>query len=90
MDDYSNYPADAPKTDLSGFTAERRGDRRQGPGPGGALRRPDKIVDQLEQLKIPVYVAPAAATLDDTYRQITELGTLTGHADRGRRRWSSG
>jgi len=26
-----------------------------------------------------VYVAPAASTLDDSYKQLTELGTLTGH-----------
>jgi iron complex transport system substrate-binding protein len=39
----------------------------------------DKIVAQLAQLKIPVYLLPAATTLDDTYRQIGELGTLAGH-----------
>ncbi len=41
----------------------------------------NKIVEQLTTLKIPVYLTPAAQTLDDTYRQLTELGTLTGNAD---------
>ncbi|GFJ90186.1 hypothetical protein Prum_038280 [Phytohabitans rumicis] len=39
----------------------------------------NKVVDQLTKLKIPVYLAPAAVTLDDTYKQLSELGTLTGH-----------
>ena len=39
----------------------------------------DHIVDQLKTLKIPVYVAPAAKTLDDSYAQLADLGALTGH-----------
>jgi iron complex transport system substrate-binding protein len=38
----------------------------------------DKIVSQLGALKIPVYQMPAATTLDDSYQQIADLGTLTG------------
>ncbi len=37
----------------------------------------DKIQEQLTALKIPVYVAAAAVTLDDTYKQETALGALT-------------
>jgi iron complex transport system substrate-binding protein len=36
-------------------------------------------VDQLGKLKIPVFLTPAAASMDDTYSEIAELGTLTGH-----------
>jgi iron complex transport system substrate-binding protein len=39
----------------------------------------NKIKDQLQKLKIPVYVGAAAATIDDTYKQETDLGALTGH-----------
>ena len=39
VDDHSNFPADAPKTDLSGLPAQRRGDRREEARPGGPLRR---------------------------------------------------
>jgi iron complex transport system substrate-binding protein len=79
VDDQSDYPADAPRTDLSGYkpNAEQI-----------AAKQPDlvvisddtaKIKDQLTKLKIPVYQAVAATTLDDSYREITDLGTLTGH-----------
>ncbi|PWR10998.1 ABC transporter substrate-binding protein [Micromonospora acroterricola] len=81
VDDNSNYPADAPKTDLSGF--QPNAEAIAGKSPDLVVLSDDrnKIVDQLGKLKIPVYLTPAATTLDDSYRQITELGTLTGHAD---------
>jgi iron complex transport system substrate-binding protein len=43
----------------------------------------DKIVEQLTSLKIPVYEAPSASTLDDSYAQLGDIGKLTGHADEG-------
>jgi iron complex transport system substrate-binding protein len=42
----------------------------------------NKITEQLQSIssqKITVWTGAAAATLDDVYKQITELGTLTGH-----------
>jgi iron complex transport system substrate-binding protein len=84
VDDQSTYPAEAPKSDLSGFQPNAE---------AVAARQPDlvvisndinKIKDQLTALKIPVYVGTAAQTLDDTYKQINELGTLTGHRDEAR------
>ncbi len=41
----------------------------------------NKIKEQLTALKIPVYEADAAQTLDDTYHQITALGALTGNVE---------
>ncbi|MEU8424078.1 ABC transporter substrate-binding protein [Micromonospora sp. NPDC048835] len=81
VDDQSNYPTDAPKTDLSAF--QPNAEAIAGKNPDLVVLSDDrnKIVDQLGKLKIPVYQTPAATTLDDSYRQITELGTLTGHAD---------
>ncbi|MET8549019.1 ABC transporter substrate-binding protein [Micromonospora zamorensis] len=81
VDDQSNYPADAPKSDLSAF--QPNAEAIAGKNPDLVVLSDDrnKIVEQLGKLKIPVYQTPAATTLDDTYRQITELGTLTGHAD---------
>lgn len=78
-DEYSNYPPQAPKTDLSGFTPNAE---------AIAAKSPDLVVlsddikgikAQLEALKIPVYHAPGAKTVEDTYAQITELGKRTGH-----------
>ncbi|MEU8329475.1 ABC transporter substrate-binding protein [Micromonospora sp. NPDC048839] len=81
VDDQSNYPADAPKTDLSAFQPNAEAIAGRNPDLVVLSDDRNKIVDQLTTLKIPVYLTPAATTLDDSYRQITELGALTGHAD---------
>ncbi|MFY1673769.1 ABC transporter substrate-binding protein [Plantactinospora sp. WMMB334] len=78
-DDNSNYPADAPRTELSAFTPNAEAVAAKNPDLVVLTNDLNKIVDQLGQLKIPYYLAPAAGTLDDTYRQITDLGALTGH-----------
>ncbi|MGW4500729.1 ABC transporter substrate-binding protein [Micromonospora sp. NPDC004336] len=80
VDDNSNHPADAPKTDLSGFSPNAEAIAGRSPDLVVISDDRNKIVEQLTALKIPVYLTPAATTLDDTYRQITELGALTGHA----------
>ena len=80
-DDNSNYPPEAPKTDLSGFQPNAEAIAAKNPDLVVISDDRNKIVDQLGKLKIPVYLTPAATTLDDTYRQITDLGTLTGHPD---------
>jgi iron complex transport system substrate-binding protein len=81
VDDQSNHPADAPKTDLSGYQPNAEAVAAKNPDLVVLSDDRNKIVDQLTTLKIPVYLTPAAQTLDDSYRQITELGTLTGNAD---------
>ncbi|MEV1328349.1 ABC transporter substrate-binding protein [Micromonospora costi] len=80
VDDNSNYPAEAPKSDLSGFQPNAEAIAAKNPDLVVISDDRNKIVDQLGKLKIPVYLTPAATTLDDSYRQITDLGTLTGHA----------
>jgi iron complex transport system substrate-binding protein len=79
VDDQSTYPADAPRTDLSGFKPNAEAIAAQNPDLVVISDDLDKILEQLGALKIPVLFAPAAKTIDDTYRQIDELGTLTGH-----------
>ncbi|MEJ3748393.1 ABC transporter substrate-binding protein [Actinomycetes bacterium KLBMP 9797] len=80
-DDNSNYPAEAPKSDLSAFQPNAEAVAAKNPDLVVLSNDLNKIVSQLGALKIPVYHAPAAVTLDDTYKQLTELGTLTGHPD---------
>jgi iron complex transport system substrate-binding protein len=79
VDEDSNYPTNAPKTALSGLEPDVT---------AIAAMRPDLVVladdlgpapALLRQLKIPVLLTPPAATLNDSYRQIAQLGTLTGH-----------
>ncbi|HEY6596926.1 MAG TPA: helical backbone metal receptor [Asanoa sp.] len=79
VDDQSNYPADVPKTDLSGYQPNAEAVAARNPDLVVLSNDTNKIVDQLAQLKIPVYLAAAGMTLDDSYRQITDLGTLTGN-----------
>jgi iron complex transport system substrate-binding protein len=81
VDDQSNYPPDAPKTDLSGFKPNAEAVAAKNPDLVVLTDDIDKIVDQLTKLKIPVFQVPAAKRLDDTYAQIGQLGTLTGHPD---------
>ncbi|MFI5926517.1 ABC transporter substrate-binding protein [Micromonospora sp. NPDC051543] len=81
VDDQSNYPAEAPKSDLSGFQPNAEAIAGKNPDLVVLSNDTNKIVDQLGKLKIPVYLTPAATTLDDSYQQITDLGSLTGHAD---------
>ncbi|NJC68695.1 ABC transporter substrate-binding protein [Planosporangium thailandense] len=80
VDDQSDYPAGVPKTDLSGLKPNAEAIASRNPDLVVVSDDTDKIVEQLKQLKIDVYVAPAAKTLDDTYAQLTELGRQTGHA----------
>jgi iron complex transport system substrate-binding protein len=80
VDDQSDYPADAPKTDLSGYKPSAEAIAAKNPDLVVLSDDVDKIVSQLGALKIPVFLTPAATTLADTYREIGQLGTLTGHA----------
>jgi iron complex transport system substrate-binding protein len=81
VDDQSNYPPEAPKSDLSGYTPNAEAIAAKTPDLVLLTYDANNIVQQLTELKIPVYLADAAQNLDDTYRQITDVGKLTGHAD---------
>ncbi|WP_262283375.1 ABC transporter substrate-binding protein [Micromonospora sp. MA102] len=79
VDDQSNYPPEAPKSDLSGYQPNAEAIAGRSPDLVVLANDTNKIVDQLTALKIPVLLTPAATTLDDSYQQITDLGKLTGH-----------
>jgi iron complex transport system substrate-binding protein len=79
VDDQSNFPSDAPVTDLSGYTPNIEAIAGYDPDlvvvPDGQSRA------QLESLGIDVIVLPAARKLANAYSQIQRLGRVTGHAD---------
>ncbi|MEV6488042.1 ABC transporter substrate-binding protein [Actinoplanes sp. NPDC051633] len=81
VDDQSNYPADAPRTDLSGFKPNAEAIAAKNPDLVVLSDDLNKIVDQLTKLKIPTFQTPSAKSLDETYSEIGQLGTLTGHQD---------
>jgi iron complex transport system substrate-binding protein len=80
VDDQSNFPAEAPISDLSGFTPNLESIVALSPDLVVVSFDVDGIVAALTTAGIPVLVQYAAATLDDTYLQIAELGTATGQS----------
>ena len=79
VDANSNYPAGVPTTDLSGF--EPNVEAIAGYQPDLVVLSDDMggIVAALSALKIPVLQEPAAATIDDSYAQLEQIGAATGH-----------
>lgn len=81
VDDQSNYPDDAPMTDLSGFTPNVEAILEYAPDLVVITYDPGDLVASLEAQGVPVVNYGAAFTLDDTFRQIEALGVATGHAE---------
>lgn len=79
VDDQSNHPADAPKSALSGFQPNAEAIAAHQPDLVVISSDINQIAGQLGTLKIPVYQAGPARTLDDSYTQLEDLGRLTGH-----------
>ncbi|WP_149360997.1 ABC transporter substrate-binding protein [Lolliginicoccus suaedae] len=85
VDEYSNYPSDAPVTDLSGFSPNIEAIASYDPDLVIVSAYGDEIVPQLGALGITTFVAPDDPTvIDNVYEQITGLGTLTGNAPEAR------
>jgi iron complex transport system substrate-binding protein len=80
VDDQSNYPANAPKTKLSGFKPNSEAVIGYKPDLVVLSDDLDGIVKALEKVKIPVLLEPSAVKIDDVYDEIADLGTATGHA----------
>jgi iron complex transport system substrate-binding protein len=78
VDDQSNYPAEAPISDLSGFTPNLESIVALAPDLVIVGYDADGIVAALGAADIPVLVQFAAVSIDDTYSQINELGVATG------------
>jgi iron complex transport system substrate-binding protein len=78
-DEYSTFPEDAPTTDLSGFTPNIEAIAAYDPDLVVAHTDPGDLASSLAEIGVPTLMHPAAATLDDTYTQIEQLGAATGH-----------
>jgi iron complex transport system substrate-binding protein len=81
VDDQSDYPEGVPTTDLSSYEPNVEAIAAYEPDLVVSSSDDPALVDGLEALDIEVLVHPAAVTLDDTWAQIEELGTVTGHED---------
>jgi iron complex transport system substrate-binding protein len=79
VDDDSDYPANAPITKLSGLTPNLEAIAKYQPDLVIASQNSNGLVSGLGKLGIPVLIEPAAATLNDAYNQIVQIGQATGH-----------
>jgi len=79
VDEFSNYPPEAPTTDLSGFEPNVEAVAAFDPDLVVVSDDLNDIVSALTVVEIPVIHLPAAATVDDSYAQIEQLGAATGH-----------
>jgi len=80
VDNDSNYPSNAPRTTLSGYTPNVEAIAGYKPDLVVVSYNPSppNLVASLKLLDIPVLYLPAARDLRQTYAEITELGRLTG------------
>lgn len=79
VDDQSNYPPEAPVTDLSGFEPNVEAIATYEPDLVVFSFDPGRLEKGLKALGIPALLQPAAVTFQDTMEQIEQLGEATGH-----------
>jgi iron complex transport system substrate-binding protein len=79
VDEFSTFPADVPKTDLSGFSPNIEAIVSHSPDLVVASDDIDGMVERLKMVKVPVLLLRAAPNIDDVYAQISTLGKATGH-----------
>ena len=81
VDSNSNYPREAPKTELSAYQPNIEAIAGYKPDLVVYSDDPGELKAGLDKLSIPLLHQPAATDLDDTYAQLAQLGQATGHAD---------
>jgi iron complex transport system substrate-binding protein len=79
VDEFSTYPAEAPITDLSGFTPNIEAIVGYEPDLVVISFDPGELVSGLEAVGVPTLLLPTAMSLDDSYTQLEVLGAATGH-----------
>ncbi len=83
VDEYSNYPAEAAElgTKLNAFEPNVEAIAAYTPDLVIISNDMASVTERLAALNIKVWVGAAAASIEDAYKQITELGDVTGHVD---------
>jgi iron complex transport system substrate-binding protein len=79
VDSNSNYPEEAPRTDLSAYQPNIEAIAGYKPDLVVYSDDPGELAAGLGKLSIPALRQPAATRLDDTYAQLDQLGRATGH-----------
>ena len=81
VDSLSNFPANAPVTELSAFTPSVEAIASFDPDLVFLSFDPSDIVAGLEAIGIPVILHGTALTVSDAYTQWEQVGAATGHVD---------
>jgi iron complex transport system substrate-binding protein len=79
VDSNSNYPKEAPRTELSAYQPNIEAIAGYKPDLVVYSDDPGDLAAGLGKLGIPALQQPAATRLDDTYAQLDQLGRATGH-----------
>lgn len=79
VDKLSDYPASAPRSDIDAFKPSVETIAAKKPDLVIVYDDTNNVVAGLQQLKVPVLLLTAAASLDGAYGQISLLGKATGH-----------
>lgn len=85
VDADSDYPAQAPVTKLSGLSPNVEAIAKYRPDLVIASQDTGGLSAGLKKLGVPVLIEPAAASLDDAYAQIVQIGQATGHQAQAQR-----
>jgi iron complex transport system substrate-binding protein len=85
VDDQSDYPKNAPKTTLSGFTPNVEAIASYRPDLVVASYDPRGLVSSLKRLGIPVILHGTSLTFKGAYQQIRQLGMVTGREPAAKR-----
>lgn len=81
VDSGSNYPQEAPRTDLSAYQPNAEAISAYQPDLVLATDDANGLVDALDVLHIPVLILGAPEDLEDAYEQVVTVGRVTGHED---------
>lgn len=80
VDAYSDYPKQAPRTKLSGFTTDAGTLGNYDPDLVIAQDNATELAEGLRSIDVPVMLTPSAKNLDEAYQQIEAIGQATGHS----------
>ncbi|RRO16024.1 ABC transporter substrate-binding protein [Saccharopolyspora rhizosphaerae] len=84
VDQFSNHPPNAPRTELTGFTSDAAAVASKEPDLVIAPDNATQLAEGLRVVDVPVLLTPSAASLEDAYQQIQVLGRATGHGNQAR------
>jgi iron complex transport system substrate-binding protein len=79
VDSYSTYPANAPRTSLSGTQPNVEAIARYRPDLVTTDQNVNNLAALLGKLHIPLLLQPAPTTLDGAYAELEQLGAASGH-----------